>query len=88
MKKTIRATDIKDALERIKALGRQRAPPDWTGAEWKGMMERLVSPQAPKRAPAPGLSSGWATLIGSNFTIKPGEKTVVGVSKIDGQGKA
>jgi len=29
----------------------------------------------------------WATLIGSNFTIKPGEKTVVGVSKIDGQGK-
>jgi len=29
----------------------------------------------------------WATLIGSNFTIKPGEKTVVGVSKMDGQGK-
>jgi len=29
----------------------------------------------------------WTTLISSNFTIKPGDKTVVGVSKMDGEGK-
>jgi len=29
----------------------------------------------------------YTTLISSNFTLRPGDKTVVGVSKMDGQGK-
>jgi hypothetical protein len=63
--------DIRVALESIKSIAREEAPPEWRETEWKEMLGRVISQEAtrrkaalssPRRHPVPGWGYAGAFL--------------------------